>query len=723
MKTRSFQGLSLAFALAVLPRMVGCNQETGGSSQNATNAAAGKQPAPPVADDSTNSFHIRDSAIPAPPSERRLPANVKPSEPVTEVIKLVNSGVEQDVLLAYVNSSQSAFNLTSDEIIYLTDLGVPDDVVTAMIDRDQILKQAWSAAVAVTVPADFTTEAPPTDQELMGDQETVAAAPSYTDGSEPYPVEEPPPVEDYDYFYDNLTPYGSWVNLDGYGWCWQPTVVVVNPGWQPYCDRGRWLYTDCGWYWQSDYSWGMTFHYGRWFNHPAQGWCWWPDQVWSPSWVTWRYNDNYCGWAPLPPQCHYRPGYGLGYHSSWGLHDSDFGLGADCYTFVTWRGFCDRRPSQHRLPAGQVATVINRTTVVNDFRSGNNNTVINRGVAPDQVTRNTRQPVQRVALRDAERRTARNFNGDNERGSSTLASRTGRGPLQGNQATSRTSSEAQPQVPATPESNPALRDARIANARDSSSGTPRLAPGGEGQDQPGSDIAPDRAPPATSLNTDTRSSRNNAAPGNGFQGNRARRNQSIIVRGSDQAAPPPGAQDAPPGSLVIIGRRDSGQPRPNSRYVPPSSPAYGQNQDQAPMPSVVSREPVVSVVQPVDSVQDVNRAWQAPVTVQVRQRDEARFNQRAESRIEARQPHVPAASPAPAAPNPAPAASRPAPQQTRSAPPPAVVDNPDPPAAAPSAPPAQAQPAQNRGGDSAPRSSNSGGSGNGGGVGRPGRQR
>ncbi len=41
--------------------------------------------------------------------------------------------------------------------------------------------------------------------------------------------------EDVNYFYGDLSPYGQWVDLEGFGWCWQPSVVATNPGWQPYC--------------------------------------------------------------------------------------------------------------------------------------------------------------------------------------------------------------------------------------------------------------------------------------------------------------------------------------------------------------------------------------------------------------------------------------------------------------------------------------------------------
>src|SRR5437899_3110195 len=88
----------------------------------------------------------------------------------------------------------------------------------------------------------------------------------------------------------------------GVGWCWQPRVVLINHGWRPYCDGGHWLNSDCGWYWQSDYSWGWApFHYGRWQLHNRCGWVWVPDTAWAPSWVVWRTAGDFCGWAPVPP--------------------------------------------------------------------------------------------------------------------------------------------------------------------------------------------------------------------------------------------------------------------------------------------------------------------------------------------------------------------------------------------------------------------------------------
>jgi hypothetical protein len=106
---------------------------------------------------------------------------------------------------------------------------------------------------------------------------------------------------DFDYFYQTLAPYGSWIQVEGYGYCWQPTIRDAD--WQPYA-FGHWAHTDDGWLWISDDTepWGwICYHYGRWINFDNLGWVWVPGYTWAPAWVTWRYGDGYCGWAPMPP--------------------------------------------------------------------------------------------------------------------------------------------------------------------------------------------------------------------------------------------------------------------------------------------------------------------------------------------------------------------------------------------------------------------------------------
>ena len=51
-------------------------------------------------------------------------------------------------------------------------------------------------------------------------------------------------------FYDDLSPYGTWVENADYGYVWIPNV---DPGFRPYATNGHWVFTDEGWTWISNY--------------------------------------------------------------------------------------------------------------------------------------------------------------------------------------------------------------------------------------------------------------------------------------------------------------------------------------------------------------------------------------------------------------------------------------------------------------------------------------
>ena len=93
-------------------------------------------------------------------------------------------------------------------------------------------------------------------------------------------------------FYDDLSPYGQWIEDPNYGNVWVPSE---SNGFRPYDTNGHWVMTEYGNMWVSDYAWGWApFHYGRWFNHPRRGWCWAPDRVWGSSWVCWQIGRASC---------------------------------------------------------------------------------------------------------------------------------------------------------------------------------------------------------------------------------------------------------------------------------------------------------------------------------------------------------------------------------------------------------------------------------------------
>ena len=98
-----------------------------------------------------------------------------------------------------------------------------------------------------------------------------------------------------------LQGYGQWVENDDYGEVWRPDATVVGVDFTPYESGGSWAYTDAGWGFNCDYSWGwLPFHYGRWaWFHDYWGWV--PGHRWSPAWVDWRHGGGVVGWRPTPP--------------------------------------------------------------------------------------------------------------------------------------------------------------------------------------------------------------------------------------------------------------------------------------------------------------------------------------------------------------------------------------------------------------------------------------
>ena len=161
----------------------------------------------------------------------------------------------------------------------------------------------------------------------------------------------------YQQFYDQLSPYGNWVNNQDYGYVWVPNV----PGFRPYYNNGHWVYTSYGWTWVSDYNWGWApFHYGRWTHDMAYGWMWVPGYQWGPAWVSWRGGGDYYGWAPLGPRMEI--GASIGSYDSW--------------CFVPRRYINNPRVNNYYVNQTKNVTIINNTTVINN--TTNNYTTINK---------------------------------------------------------------------------------------------------------------------------------------------------------------------------------------------------------------------------------------------------------------------------------------------------------------------------------------------------------
>jgi hypothetical protein len=204
--------------------------------------------------------------------------------------------------------------------------------------------------------------------------------------SEPINAEVTNDVEDVGVFYDALAPYGTWISLQEYGQVWAPSGVPV--GWRPYTD-GRWVYTDYGWTWVSDWEWGWApFHYGRWTYVSAYGWVWIPGRVWAPAWVAWRHGPGWVGWAPLPPYVVFPPS-GVITHVEVIPHF--------WFAFVEERWLIQPHIHTYIVPPARNIPLISVTRNVTSYAVVQKR-VVNNGIPVQRIERVTAQPVPRLRV-------------------------------------------------------------------------------------------------------------------------------------------------------------------------------------------------------------------------------------------------------------------------------------------------------------------------------------
>jgi hypothetical protein len=232
-----------------------------------------------------------------------------------------------------------------------------------------LLPFLFSAAAFALHPAAASRTAPPPVNHgtffagyFQQDADSDAEADSDSEGN-------------YDVFYDRLAPDGHWLNDDDYGYVWQPNVAISTTSWRPYSD-GHWVWTDRGWFWDSNENFGWaTYHYGRWVSVEGTGWVWVPGRRWAPAWVSWRHTDNndYVGWAPLPPEATFNTGVGV---QPW--CDSYYDIGPIAFAFIRIADF--GRPSyrEYCLPPQQNLGFFNQTTNITNI-TYNNNVINNYG--------------------------------------------------------------------------------------------------------------------------------------------------------------------------------------------------------------------------------------------------------------------------------------------------------------------------------------------------------
>jgi hypothetical protein len=333
----------------------------------------------------------------------QTPPDPSVSPDLQEIVKLSSEQMSDNVITNYVKNSGKTYNLSADDIIYLKNQGVSQGVISFLL---QTSSSAGNTApqTAPPPPPDATASSGSGDNGAQVQQPDQGAPPT-----EAAPA-SPPVQANINYFQSQLTPYGNWVNVPGYGFCWEP---VVDVNWRPYYDGGHWAYTDAGWYWQSDYPWGdIAFHYGRWAyvtmaDDPA--WVWIPGYDYAPSWVVWRHDDDdgYIGWGPLPPAAIFVDG-GWTFHGARVGADFAFGLGDGFFAFVDY-GHLFFDP--HLYPLGYRHFIvphdrlvgIYRHSVIENHYAFDHGRFINRGLDRDRMAVLTHHDIRPMAVADIRR--------------------------------------------------------------------------------------------------------------------------------------------------------------------------------------------------------------------------------------------------------------------------------------------------------------------------------
>ncbi len=211
---------------------------------------------------------------------------------------------------------------------------------------------------------DYDPPAPVENEPAMG--ATAGAVVSYTSYR---PARRVVAVDPRDMFVD-LTFWGTWYHLDGFGSVWRPSLVL---GWRPF-ENGRWVHTTYGWMFESYDTFGwITYHYGNWFYSNRLGWVWVPGYEWVACNCDWMRIDDIIFWAPLPPVGYVCP-------RPWEPRGGDWWIG------VRGRNFEDDHIGNYRVPPVKFKSERRKAEV------------IHRGPDTKYVETITRRPVKTISV-------------------------------------------------------------------------------------------------------------------------------------------------------------------------------------------------------------------------------------------------------------------------------------------------------------------------------------
>ncbi len=181
---------------------------------------------------------------------------------VADVLKMLDAKVDPEVVKAYIKNSPTAYHPTAEDIVALKNRGVPDDVITAMLNRGA--ESQGQGPMTTPQPTAPSTPAP-----AYLTQPSTALYPDYL-----YDYGMAPSYLDYSYGYPWDYPYTSFWWSYGYPWGFYTPFYFSYYGHHPYWWNhhgyyaGRYNHWGYGGY---NHSWANRGNWNGWNNQRSWG--------------------------------------------------------------------------------------------------------------------------------------------------------------------------------------------------------------------------------------------------------------------------------------------------------------------------------------------------------------------------------------------------------------------------------------------------------------------
>jgi hypothetical protein len=187
------------------------------------------------------------------------------SPTVSEVVKLTQSGLGDDVVIAYVKNSAARFNLTANDIVGLKNSGVSEPIISAMLTHDSAVPRP--APVFVAPQNQYSSTPPPSPipnaptappASSVPPAVTIPDAPHLNDAplvpspNPPLVVDQAPPAPRVEVI--PVAPGSNYYWVPGYWswngtWVWRAGYWTVRPWHNAVWVPGHWSRHGRGYIW------------------------------------------------------------------------------------------------------------------------------------------------------------------------------------------------------------------------------------------------------------------------------------------------------------------------------------------------------------------------------------------------------------------------------------------------------------------------------------------